>query len=596
MRTVGIIVFSLVLLSGCRKISPESPEGGCGVPATVAGSGGLGASGAIAKNTANATSPLGIALARFGAGTSEWISADHMVQAGAWVEVDCFSVPADSFSADQGDLTIGPTGWVDALSLTGTCAATHLFRSAAGSYPAGTYLVKFDGGGTLEVSGDASTVTSVDTGISSFIVTDPTPNGVLLKIRTLRAGDGIRNVRVISPGGVCGKTSTELDPFAQCRTSRGGAGTCAAGLSCYDFADVLANRYDGEEAAAFVGTVTARSRIFFHPLFLNSLKFYRALNFRRWAPPLGMASPTRATIGANLGQFAETRGAPWEVEIALANLLQADPWVTLPVQLTNSDAGTMAAVFAAGLNTNLNPYVEYAGEFWRPSAVRTYLETEASTSGIGSYEDLYIYRMASLTANWKGNFSGSRTQFVETVSASDSGMPDRLHVAEHGLDLFDVVAMAQRFDVPMPAGQDATSITNLFDAIGGVGGASELDAASARASAMVSAAGLQGMALVGYGSGPMLSAALSGSDPRTQARLDARMGTVTARNLATWHTLGGQLIFHDKSADDEDTGSFDPWGSLMNQEDETSEIQKALQSFVEGNPCWWAGCTRASGS
>lgn len=594
-----LLALSLIATSfaaaGCRKISPEAPAEGYGVPdgqvtgvnGTSTGTG-TNASLTIEKNLSNAKSPLGMALAAFGSATSEWISVDQMTQATDWVEIDCAALPEDAASATVGSLSFSAAGWVDALPGNGNCAATRLFSNFQGHYPAGRYLIRYEGGGTIEVSGDATTVTPVDVGESYFEVASPTTAGVLLKFRTLRPSDALRNMEIVMPGGVCGLSATKLDPFSSCSTSRGGTGVCNDDFTCYDFADVLADRFDSAGGASFTSDVSDGKRIFFHPVFLATLKRYRALNFRRWMGELGRPSPVSPDLGSHVGWLGRYQGVPWDLIVALSNVVQADPWVTIPPAISDATAGEMAALFEDKLETHLKPYVELGGEFWASSPVNTYFTDLAVASSYATYEAAYVSRLLAIANVWNTHLSAERVQIVGTVSMADSAMPERLSVMLSGMELFDVFATSLRFDLPVAGGTDSTSMTQLFDAVNGVGGS--VDQVDTALAAMRLATVPLGKPLVAYGSGPALTTALTSNDARETARQDARMTAAMIQNLDNWKARGGQLIFHDKSADDADEAGVDAWGALDYQQDSASRIKAALDSFIRANACWWGGC------
>jgi len=55
--------------------------------------------------------------------------------------------------------------------------------------------------------------------------------------------DYVRNIRILTPGGVCGRTVTELNRFQFCQTPRGGSGQCMVGEQCFDFEQTHFNRF-----------------------------------------------------------------------------------------------------------------------------------------------------------------------------------------------------------------------------------------------------------------------------------------------------------------------------------------------------------------
>lgn len=76
---------------------------------------------------------------------------------------------------------------------------------------------------------------------------------------------------------------------------------------------------------------------------------------REWAD---RALPTDAT------QALESKGAAWEYAIELANTLDKDLWVNVPVLASDDYVAQMAALLRDTLEPGLKVYVEYSNELW----------------------------------------------------------------------------------------------------------------------------------------------------------------------------------------------------------------------------------------
>jgi hypothetical protein len=81
------------------------------------------------------------------------------------------------------------------------------------------------------------------------------------------------------------------------------------------------------------------------------------------------------------------------------------------------------------------------------------------------------------------------------------------------------------------------------------------------------------------------------------ANSDPRMQAAYTQYLQGWKTSGGQMFVHFN-----DIGTysqFGEWGLLQSIMQTTSPLTsappkwQALQSFISGNACWWAGCAGA---
>ncbi|WP_141733265.1 hypothetical protein [Oligoflexus tunisiensis] len=591
MKWLLILATLANLSSGCREIKPEEPLYGYGTEPEQT----TGADAILSQQTPhNITSAVGMTLAAFGAASREWQTIDQMLQAEDWQEVACDALPADATSPGVGAHVLDANGWITELPLKGRCVGTRLFQGARGSYPSGRYLVRFSGGASLSVAGDANAVASLGTELAAFDVVTPSEAGVLLKISSLTAGNPIRNIQVIAPGGVCGKSLTELLPFSYCRTDRGGSGSCGTGLTCFDFSKITINTSESNDLSQFNDLVTGRSKVFFHPLFLQSLRPYKSLGFRHWLMPAGRFARDLGTLNSNVAHFAEDRGAPPEIAATLANLLEADPWISIPADASEELVTTTASLFKARLKSNLTVHLDYGGEFWiEGSVARDYMTLAAELLHLPSYEVFYVQRLSTFAAAWKSAFGteAARIQVAGFVNATDTEMPARLQTVVTPPP-FTYFATSAHFLAPAVEGIDEESTADFFEAItGGPGVAAEESSfgqTQARLQALASAVSTLGLPLVAYGSGPAFTPALTWDDARDPLRNDERMGALISLNLQTWKDLGGRLIFFDKSADDTRTESG--WGALRTQQDSRSRLANALREFIEANPCWWEGC------
>jgi hypothetical protein len=78
------------------------------------------------------------------------------------------------------------------------------------------------------------------------------------------------------------------------------------------------------------------------------------------------------------------------------------------------------------------------------------------------------------------------------------------------------------------------------------------------------------------------------------ANNDPRMQAAYAQYLEGWKKIGGQLFmqFNDISP----YNQYGEWGALQSIMQTTSPLTsappkwQALQGFISGNACWWAGC------
>jgi hypothetical protein len=130
----------------------------------------------------------------------------------------------------------------------------------------------------------------------------------------------------------------------------------------------------------------------FHPSFISSISYFKALRFMDWG----------ATNGSGLVNWADRpkpgdysyalKGVPYEVMIELANKLNLPPWICVPHRATDDYITQLVRVLRDNLNSNLKIYLEYSNETWNGSFTQAaYCETQGGLLGLPSF---YGYRWA----------------------------------------------------------------------------------------------------------------------------------------------------------------------------------------------------------
>lgn len=112
---------------------------------------------------------------------------------------------------------------------------------------------------------------------------------------------------------------------------------------------------------------TSKSDEIFNPMFLNSLKGYRALRFMIWM--LGESVEdiaARRWVERPTPQDARwtIKGAPVEIMVALANRVHADPWFSIPHGADDDYVRHFAETARDSLDPGLKVYLEYSNEVW----------------------------------------------------------------------------------------------------------------------------------------------------------------------------------------------------------------------------------------
>ena len=254
--------------------------------------------------------------------------------------VDAFKMSAEWVSGsgstwnDGRSIDVNQDGWIRSL-LPDQVVRTLMF--VAHHYPAGQYVVLYDGVGTLRFRYDAvlDNLASIP-GRAVLNVDTPTKKGIMLEILDTDPADPIRNIRVIRPGGSC-----QEDVRKYCETD---------------------SECGGDRCVSFEESYQKRP---FHPSFLKSLENYSMLRFMDWMRTNGSQQQVWSERPkVTDARYSTNKGMPLELMIDLCNTLGVDPWFTLPHLADNDYIYNFALAVAARIHLNLKVYVEHSNEVW----------------------------------------------------------------------------------------------------------------------------------------------------------------------------------------------------------------------------------------
>jgi len=486
--------------------------------------------------------------------------------------VDVMKSSNEWFSGDAKDWGGGPpldldaNGWVRSLR-PGQVARKLMFRDFGDRYPGGRYLVRYKGEGNLNV-GFAARVVSQRRGEMLIEVT-PNEAGVYVWIDATNPANYLREIEILMPGGIC-----EGDPFTHVTTAR------ACGSRRYllfsDNPDIL-----------------------FYPVFAERLRGYSVLRFMDWmhtnsSPVATWAQRTPMAYST----WATERGAPVEVMLALANLVGAHPWFTLPHRSDESYARSLAQLVKQKLDPALGVYVEHSNEVWNSMFSQyAHLSGQAKAAGL-TLSAHHALRTRTLAAVFKAELGAERVVSVLGGQAANpwvaaSGLEHlkgRFGAAALGID---AVAIAPYFGVS-PTSAEAGQFTAMtLDAF--------IDHVRSRVFPRESAhmrnhrtlASKYGLSLLAYEGGQHMVGVGAAQDNRALNALfdafnrDPRIKQLYLDYLAIWKREGGELFVHFN--DVSRYAKSGRWGALEYVAQPRSEAPKfdALQTFIEQNPKWW---------
>ena len=577
----------------------------------------------------NRQSPLGVNVREIRYWGTEMHGVDFFKRAGNGSSGIWLTQNATTWDTrEQARLDLDAAGWP--RSLPAAQATGVSYRSVAtilwmGSdkLPSGRWTVFYDGEGTLAygMSGVTRVASASAPGRDVFDV-QPGATGLTLAITATdprRTGNHLRNIRVIPPGGTCNH-----DRFSHAAD----ASACPASFRPF--------------------TQTYASEPFL-PQFLADLRPFAALRFMQFFstnldPSVNWSE--RAQPGDISWGWNVTRGAPIEVAIDLANTLDASPWLALPAMVNDDYVTRYAQLVKARLSTRRPVVVEYGNEVWNGaypySIAAQWVQGQgrarwpnARDSDFAKQLNWFAMRTVQVCRLWKQVFAERADQVRCVMGAQGAGsfntdrvlLPCPLHAAEPGGSRCDASAGIDAFAVGFYFGghlhdaalQPAIESQWFTQADGGLGRLFQeigdgtglvVPAGWNRARATVAGIATQmaqnkavadrhGVAMWVYEGGNELAGGSAGSPYLVQlqrlfeaAQRDPRMADAYTRVLNHWKVQDGGLYMVFES-----TGSYSAVRGNATLLEWTGQPRRdapkydAVLSFIEGNACWWAGCS-----
>ncbi|MCK6545423.1 IPT/TIG domain-containing protein [Myxococcota bacterium] len=551
---------------------------------------GLTASGeARAQSTTppNYTASLGSVLHMFKHWTSEFAFVDAFKHSRPWL-TQCNLLDPQCTASNTWDtgeaalLDLDPDGWVRSLPAPSdapiyTAVGTTMFTDLAGHYPAGQYVVLYEGEGTIVYSAAATKNNALSSTGRDVIDVNPANGHIYLRITSTdpnRTGNYIRNIRVIMPG--------------------------------------------------FESTYQTQ---IFYPEFLERLSRYSTIRFMQWQETQNSAQENwsdrpRATDASYNQPWL---GVPLEVMVTLSNRLQADAWFSIPHRATDTYITEMATLVRDSLDPTRKVYIEYSNEVWNDAQgypQGRWVEQQAlarwpNEPGDALQKRLNYHGMRTAQACdiWKSVFGAqaSRVKCVMGAQAANSwtavqaldctlwteGAP----CSAHGIDAVAIAPYMEMHtnDPAVQAQVDAiaagpNAVDRMFDQLwyGGVltlsYSGSELELVREQMEATQAVAVARGLDMYAYEGGtnfyePTGDQAIR--DLFEEVVTDERMGLVYDDYFAAWRESGGKLFMHYVNVAKHDSNGT--VGALEYYDQETSPKWEAINRFLDDNPCWW-GC------
>jgi hypothetical protein len=540
------------------------------------------AGGAGAATSFNAQSAMGMNLATVNYYASEQPFLNSFATAERWITHSGSTWDTN----EEKYLNLDANGWPITLKSVSEPAAQQfdslgvLFLlgmpdTANGNYPAGQYVVLYEGQGTLSYGSDAALVRRSPG--RDVITVSPSNKGIDLRIVATdphHNGNYVRNIRVVTAAN---------------------------------------------EAAAKAGQI-------FSPAFLQLIRNFRALRFMDWFQTNGstLSSWTDRPMPGN-AFYGTSKGVPIEIAVQLANAISADAWMNVPVMADDNFIRQMAALVHDQLGGSQKIYVELSNEVWNSSFSQAkYAATQGKAlwpnrpSRNGDYEynrQWFGMRTAQMCDIWRSVWHSDPrlvcvlgAQAAWSFSATEAlkcpywakGAPCSSHA-------IDAVAVAPYLGGAVPASwtsQPDGGLAKLFQSLysqndSTIPGGGFIAQVTAWVKDYITNLAPYKLPLLAYEGGQTFANGATDAlnNLYMAANRDPRMGQAYARYFQQWKNGGGQLFiyFNDVGAE----SKYGSWGALESIMQTTTPPGsappkwQAIQNFISGNPCWWQGCSGA---
>lgn len=508
-------------------------------------------SGAVEARTLeplNDTSPLGINLSS----VEDWQTQQPFK--------DLFKTAREWNNWNMAGLDLDENGWVKSLQ-PGQTAWTLLMTDTQGKYPAGDYVLLYDGEGELKVEFDAKANSHVksENGLNNRMELTVTPqSGIKLTIESTNPSNYIRNIRVMEKKY---ESNYEAEPF--------------------------------------------------NPSFLEDWSSFKVLRFMDFMRTNNSESANWEDR-ARKTYFTQStgRGVAIEYMVELANELKADMWVNMPHLATDDYMRQFAAYVKANLNPESKIYIEWSNETWNSQFKQhQYAAAEGKKLGYtGSDMEIAFkyhgHRAGQMFTVWDDVFAEDKDRLFRVLGGFHHGgswFTDMLVNQDDVYKKADAVAIAPYFGHSY-GGEKAELVKSwtmdqVFADLTG-----ELALSKQKSVEVIEAAAKKGLPVIAYEGGQHLSGIFYDgkaywddqalTDKLIAINRDPRMKDVYAQYLNDWKEIGGRLfmVFSSMGL----PSKWGSWGVLEHPMQNRSDAPKyaAVTEFIAATPQWWDDSVR----
>lgn len=458
----------------------------------------------------------------------------------------------------------------------GKAGAFFLRNVALAALPEGDFHVLYDGEGQIDYLQNVELIARED-GMDTirFNAREDGFMTAALQITQSNPSDPLKNIRILMPGGICSD-----NPFVQV---------------------VNANACEYSEYLDFK---TYYKAITFNPDYLNFMKDFGVIRF------MPMSGITRNPSSkweerpnlqeATWGGIYGARGAPLEIQIKLANILKADPWLNVPHAADDKYIQQFAEYVKTHLNPELTPHIEYTNEAWNANFVHNEymqkmgiaekLDKDAMLAGY----KYYAKRSVEFFKIWESVYNG-HDKFVRIIGGWDT-RPDISGIILAYNDTYksvDALAIAPYIAGNTRGFRESKTVDDIFKLLNDETSYRSLPKIMHELEKHADLAKDFGVSLIAYEGGQGL-VDWATKDYKQHpnplffaANRDQRMSDLYLKLYKEWRDMGADLFVAFSAP--RSCNWHGCWGLKEHIRQDLKDAPKltASQSFIANNPRWW---------
>ncbi len=485
--------------------------------------------------------PIGTNLSAIKDWTTEHPFVDVFKTSRAW-----FS-SSDAAWGDERTVDLDERGWVRSLQPGQYARTLALWDNA--HYPAGKYIILYDGDGDLTYDeGAASNRFIAEESRAGRHVVDIDPKrgaqGLAIVLRRTDPKNPIRNIRVIMPG------------FEK----------------------------------SYAETV-------FNPTFVERIRQFSVIRFMDWM----------ATNDATLSAWSDrpkvddarwsTHGVPVEIMIELAHRLGAEPWFTLPHKADDDYIRRFATLVRERLNPNVRVWIEFSNEVWN-GIFDQHQEVARCPSGQAwsnphiAFVPCYAEHSVQMFDIWRSVFGEQAMRVVRVLAsqAANAWVSEQILKYNEAYKHADALAIAPYFGFTVSEDSERELARMTVDQLVEATKLKAIPQTVEWIHEQAKVAQRYGLPLVAYEGGPSFDAHMgheNNDDVNAlfdAANRDPRMGVLYTELLNQWRGAGGQLFVNYTSCDA--YSKYGRFGLLeyISQPRDKAPKYDAVLRFIADNP------------